>query len=144
MGGQFSPLERQKRLDSLVLPKSNISKFHYWNKNNECIGIQFSLTHEIVQFAYDLAVWKEPYVQDRPWLPLRNTDERIFDLWVGNISECLTYLYLITLGINKSNLQYYDVLRTSPEYDKNEFDIKLFNESMSLKASINSFYKQDE
>lgn len=142
MSGQFSSFDRQKRLDSLVLPLSNISKFKYLNKKNEvCIGIQFFLTHEIAQFAYDLAVWKVPYVRDRPWLPSREIDERIFDLWVGIVSECLTYLYLLYLGINKSDLKYYDVLRISPEYEmEGEYDIKLFNENMSLKACINSFY----
>lgn len=146
MGIQFSPFDRQKRLDRLVLPLSNILKFRYLNRNHEvCIGIQFSLTHEIAQYAYDLAVWKEPYVIDKSWLPLRERDERIFDLWVGIVSECLTYLYLLSLGFNKSNLKYYDVLRLSPEYDRtSEYDIKLFNENMSLKASINSFYKNGD
>lgn len=104
-------------------------------------GIEFNVNKDIMEFAYKLAVWKEPEVIDKPDYPQRTSEEKIFHLFIGSVTECLTYLYFKNMG---ANIKYYDIERDDNKYNKKlDYDLKLECDNnwmtMSVKA-IPTYY----
>lgn len=101
---------------------------------------EFTVSNDVVKFAYKLASWKLPYIQDKEGMPKRTEEERLYHTFMGCVTECLTYLYLNSLGVE--NISYYDVERKSPVYNRNEeYDLKINGNGMSLKV-IPALYQE--
>lgn len=135
----YSVLDRKIELNNIVLEKSDIKLINYTGGyNQDYIGLEFYISPAIKSFCYNLARWKYNYVIDKPGLPYRSPEERLYDIFVGSLSECVMYLYLKYLGLQISELSYYDVVRNSPEYNsKEEYDLAILGEKMSIKCYAN-------
>lgn len=131
---------RQNELNKIMYSKDEVSQFIYHTYDSEHVlqeyeGLEFRVTPSIIRFAYNIAYWKFPYVLDKANFPSRTDYERFSDIFVGVVSEVLSYLYFKQImGINE--ISYYDVVRLSPRQNNAlEYDLRLYDKYMSLKLT---------
>lgn len=133
---------RKEELNSLDFNNCHIQSvdiLNPWSDSNDVesryfSAREFTVSNEVAKFAYKLAQWKLPYVHDKVGMPERTSEERLYHTFMGCVTECLTYLYLNSLGI--TDVKYYDVERTSPVHNVNEeYDLKINDNHMSLKVT---------
>lgn len=133
---------RNLDFSGLKLNSSEIHSFGYKFYQNgidiNMKGLQFDINMDIAKFAYLLAEWKEPQVINKPDMPYRTKNEKIYDLYIGNVTECVTNLYFKLLGVQQ--VRYYDLERKDNVYHKDtDYDLQLNDKKMSLKATPTTF-----
>lgn len=141
-------------LNNLDINECNVHKVYHLNPRYLCLNfnsevepkyfsaLEFTVSNSVAKFCYDLTKLKYKFITDKPGMPDRTEYERMFDTFIGIVSECLTYIYLNSLGIE--NILYYDVERKSIIYnDEEEYDLKINDYNMSLKILPDYIYEKD-
>ena len=135
---------RKSDFKELKITSNNIKLVPFYYENELYNILEFEISSEIAQFAYNLACWKSPHIKDKINYPKRTEDEKLYHIILGCISEIMCYLYIKYLGIDDEDPRYYDIERESPEYNSlEEFDIKIKDRTMSVKV-IPSIYNKEE
>lgn len=136
----YTKSERQADAAKLVLKEDDLSEFKYKffvsPVEYDMRGLEFKVNQDIARFAYKLAVWKEPEVIDKPDYPPRTFEEKVFHLFIGNVTECLTYLYLKGMRLK---VDYYDLVRDTNVFGGcDDYDLILYRGSEGRTISLKS------
>lgn len=137
---KYDGYNRKYDFNQFSLSDCNPQYNNCYYKNNNIIYpatlIEFSLPLELLTFAYNIAVWKAPYVQDN-----MNKDDyrdyysKLYNIFSGVISECLSYKFFEYYGFE---MLYYEIERSGPVQNNNEeYDLKINGHYMSLKVDSN-------
>lgn len=139
--------DRDKRINDFnqfSLSDCNHQCNNCYYKNNNIIYpatiIEFSLSLELLTFAYNIAVWKAPYVfNTRGEDDYRDYYSKLYNIFSGVISECLSYKFFEYYGFE---MLYYEIERLwSVQNNYEEYDLKINGHYMSLKVDSNCAYE---